>query len=497
MAKVCSFFLCFVFIFGCKDRQFNSSTQSAIGAPSPEAIVVPPPFPDASSVLPWGGRSPESWKPEALFANAIGKEFNLAWRENGVVDVLVAVPTRFEHGNFNPYGDGQINASMGFNSAWPHKRPQMLAVLKHYASDKPSRIFVRFDRALLKQQNEMELLLKESANAPVIRLTLPSRRDADGDLVAEIDAPGSWNLSGKSAQQRYAASAGVASALIRPLGQFDDWFPLTFRHPVTTTERLIDTVGSPQKIFPSGSGVMNPAKLDDPVGLRPESENENAFANALGFEIDKKWPAGFNNGHYPACNVHGVFAYNWNDMNAQKFTPTAVGRSWAWLTNPTNSISDSKQGPFKMIYTCFEPRRAVESTAGDATCRGQANEGIEAQHGVPTGAGWHLIGDPAETILNSLEKSPMMMAAGFSAPHERIALVPPDHGMAFGLNDVAVARWLMPGESFSTTRSKDPSRPNFHWFLFHGEEHACIMIWVHHCVPDDQQEPQFGGTACK
>ncbi|NBW83496.1 hypothetical protein EBR21_17245, partial [bacterium] len=351
--------------------------------------------------------------------------------------------------------------------------------------------------ALLKQQSEVELLFKESSTSAVVRLTVPAKRDAEGDLIAELDAPGGWNLSGKPVEQRYASSAAVASALVRPLGQFDDWFPLTFRHPVTTSGRLIETIGSPQKNFPPASGVVNPAKLDDPVRLKPENANENAFARALALEIDKKWPAGFNNSHYPACNVHGAFAYNWNDMNAQKFTPTAVGRSWAWLTNPANVISDSKQGPFKMIYTCFEPRRAVAPAEPDSTCRGQANEGIEAQYGVPTGAGWHLIGDPAETILNSLEKSPLMMASGFAAPHERIAFAPPDHGMAFDLKDVAVARWLMPGEAFSTARSNDSARPNFHWFLFHGEEHSCIMIWVHHCRPDDLAEPQFGGAACK
>ncbi|MEY3903601.1 MAG: hypothetical protein RL189_2907 [Pseudomonadota bacterium] len=488
----------FAGFFACKSRTYNTASSPSMDQSSKEVSRErPPQFPDGKSTEPWGGRLEAKWKAEAVFADALGDAMNIAWSEKDIADVLVAVPTKFSYGNFNPYGDGQVNTAMEFNSAWTHKRPQVVAALKHYSNNRPSRVVVRFDRALVQSQSEIELRFRNSPTVPSVDLRVKASKTSDGDLVAEFDAPGDWNMAGKGQEDRMIHSASSGSALVRPAGQFNDWFPLTFKHPVSTTERLTRSVNPQLRVFSAAAGVPFPENLADPMGLKPVGDQENSFSKALSLEIDKKWPKSFNNAHYASCNVHGNFASRWDAANAKNSFPTAVGRNWTWLTNPENSLNQPAQGPFKILYTCFEPRRVNKPPTVDSACVGQPTEGTEAQHGVPSGAGWHLIGDPAETLFNSVERVPLMMAAGFAAPHERISLNPPTGGIAYGLKDVAVARWLHPDEAFLTARSKDPTRPNFHWFLFHADEHVCTLEWVHPCVPDEASEPSFGGTSCK
>lgn len=487
--------LCLITV-ACKDRNFNNSV-SVTSTSTLERGVVPPRFPDATSSYPWGGPDVAKWKAEAVFSNAIGAAFNAAWLEPDIADVFVSVPTHFSYGKYNPYGDGQINTAMDFSSAWTLKRPQVIAVLKHFKNQKPSKLMIRIDRALVQNQSAIEILFQETQSSQPIKFLSAASRTPEGDLQTEIEAPGIWNVFNKTQDQRYEASAALATALIRPSGQFNDWFPIHFRHPVSSAERLKKTVDPKTSLFSASAPVPFPAQLDDPVGLMPRDSSENAFSKALKLEIDKKWPASFNNEHFTSCNVHGDFAMSWDDANARRAYPTAVGRNWTWLTNPENVLNQQKQGPFKILYTCFEPRRVNPPTQDDSSCVGQPTAGPEAAHGVPSGAGWHLIGDPAETLFNSVEKNPLMMASGFVAPHERIAMAPPTGGIAYALKDVAVARWLQPGEAFLTARSKDSARPNFHWFLFHSEEHVCTLGWVHPCVPDDQREPNFGGVGCR
>lgn len=67
-----------------------------------------------------------------------------------------------------------------------------------------------------------------------------------------------------------------------------------------------------------------------------------------------------------------------------------------WVTQPP-------QAPLKTVYSCWSPRNLVD----------------EARFGVPSGAGWHLIGDPAETIFNNLRSGEMLVGmAGEFRPTE-------------------------------------------------------------------------------
>jgi hypothetical protein len=482
-------------LVSCKTRSFRISDSNAKSAPS--ATSTPPQLPSAKSAQPWGGADPAKWSPESVFANALGAELNEAWQDKDLADALVAIPTKFQYGVLNPYGDGQINSRMESNPSWKLPRPQFVAVLKHYKIDVDSAIKLRLDRSLVKGQNQFEVLFKSSKSSKLQKFIVDAKLNAEGDLEATWKAPENWNQKNKSTDERYLEMASKSSALVRPVGQFDDWFPITFRHPVSTADKMIQTVDASHQKFSVDAKVTKPDRLDDPLDIKPKSSATNAFSNALDLEINKLYPSSFNPNHFPSCNVHGSFAYTWDDFNAGRVQPRAVGRNWTWLTNPNDPERKDPQGPFKILYTCFEPRRYARSASVDPECSKPEEVASEEDLGVPSGGGWHLIGDPAETLFNSVETTPLLVASGFAEVAPRIDLAPSDHGFAFGQKDVAVARWLFPGEAFMIAKSKELSQPNFHWFLFHGEEHTCTLEWVHECVPEDEKEPSFGGLGCK
>ena len=137
--------------------------------------------------------------------------------------------------------------------------------------------------------------------------------------------------------------------------------------------------------------------------------------------------------------------------------------------------------PFKLAYICFDKR----------------DPEAEAKFGVPSGGGWHEIGDPAETVMNTLEKAPVV----FGYANGRPAAAPPSGQFAYGLSDIAVIRELKPGFALitaggDTTRAEDasgwqnrgsqknkPDGRNYHWFAFHQAHEVCGLEWVHPKVP--------------
>jgi hypothetical protein len=159
-----------------------------------------------------------------------------------------------------------------------------------------------------------------------------------------------------------------------------------------------------------------------------------------GVDKFKNLGAGYNVDPYYNDNVHGRFP----DANGAK---TAVGGVLTW------GITDKAFGPFKNLYTCFEAR----------------DFGKEKELGIPSGAGWHHIGDAAETLLNTLSQSALPVA---------VARTHAQTGAAFGLSEVITATWLQSDEALVTTQGE------FHWYLNPYPESVCTEIWVHNCVPN-------------
>ena len=121
---------------------------------------------------------------------------------------------------------------------------------------------------------------------------------------------------------------------------------------------------------------------------------------------------------------------------------TATGRGWTW-------VADERPGGFKTLYTCFEARHPEREVAGSG--------------GVPSGGGWHYIGDAAETIINDLEPGPIVVGAATTFPLAPSALA--SGSFAWGLSDVATIRWLYPGEAFVTVPTIFRDRDQDHqWY---------------------------------
>jgi hypothetical protein len=134
-------------------------------------------------------------------------------------------------------------------------------------------------------------------------------------------------------------------------------------------------------------------------------------------------------------------------------------------------VADQPSAPFKILYTAFERRHPEREAA--------APDG-----GVPSGGGWHLIGDPAETILNSVESAPIVVG---SANNDTSGKALPSGTYAYGLSDVATVRWLRPGEAFSTKRGT-AGHANYHWFIFQQDREVVTEEWVHPHVPNDRYD---------
>jgi hypothetical protein len=182
-----------------------------------------------------------------------------------------------------------------------------------------------------------------------------------------------------------------------------------------------------------------------PLQYRTFSQNRVApnlakIAKSSGVQGFTNLGEGYNAQAWYSDNVHGFFP----DSNGSK---TAVGGVITW------GIVDKKFGPFKNLYTCFEARNKKE----------------EKLTGAPSGAGWHLIGDAAETLFNNLETKPLPIAKGRS------------HGFsepAYELTESLTATWLQTDEVLVSEKG------TFHWYLNPYESTVCTEIWVHNCVPN-------------
>lgn len=380
---------------------------------------------------PWGGNNQSNWRPEAMLANATSEALNSAWAMSDVKDVRVAVPVKLLDSGFIEFGDGQANAAPSFEW-WSAKRPPVVATLVHFKSG-PSRILFRFDRTL-RTAPDWELRYG-STTVKVITTT-----NAAGDFVASWTVPADVDLS---------STLSTQVLLVHPAG-WSDWWPVWFRIPVRKIDDLMSTVPASMGVFAhDGQSIV-------------DHERKGAKANpgATDTPYQRLTSRGvswvYNQQPYLPSDIHAIFPWN-----GQRYV-TGVGRGWTW-------VATSPPAPFKVMYTCFERRQP-------------GNEAGAPNGGVPSGGGWHRIGDPAETILNDLEAGPLVVGSGMNAPFT--GTIPNGGGWAYNLSDVAVIRWLQPGEAF-ITRKGDSGHSNYHWYYFHQGTEVCTEEWVHPTVPND------------
>lgn len=275
------------------------------------------------------------------------------------------------------------------------------------------RLAIRFDRTLPFGGDTFELWTP----AGTWVMSVPSTRTPEGDWLVELAA----------------VPAALAHRLVVSPRGWRDGFPLAFELPVTSIAQLAGSLPADQRVLPGGEPVI------DPVGAAEAAAGTTTVADLL---RGSSFPAGWNQVPFVTGDLHAAFP--------QGSVPrvTAVGGAETWLT----------EAPFKNLYVCLERR----DLAGEAT------------YAVPSGAGWHHIGDAGESLLASLEDSPLLVGHSAGAP-----LAPPAAGgFAYGLERAATFALLQPGQAFTTPRG------DFHWYAVHHDVDPCVQIWVHRCAPD-------------
>ncbi len=296
------------------------------------------------------------------------------------------------------------------------------AAFVHWSGTRPpvvgtrhgSRIEIRFDRTLPFAGDTFELWTP----AGTWLQSVPSTRTAAGDwLIVLADPP-----------------APIAERLVVSPRGWRDGFPLSFALPITSVGQLASSLPASLRQLPGGEPVV------DPVGAAAAAEGATTVHDVL---RSSSFPAGFINQHpFESSDLHAAFPQG----SAPRIT--AVGGAATWVA----------ESPFKNMYVCLDRR----STAA------------EAQHAVPSGAGWHHVGDAGESILSSLEGSPLLVGHAAGAP-----LAPPQNGgLAYGLAHATTYALLQPGQAFTTPRG------DFHWYAVHHATDPCVQIWVHRCAPD-------------
>jgi hypothetical protein len=399
----------------------------------------------------WGGSDASRWRPEAMLANATSEALNRGWALPNAKDVLVAVPVRMFSSPFSEFGDGQLNA-VAERGAWPTKeRPAVVATLVHF-TNAPSKLLLRLDRTLPTNVTTVEVVY--FANNQRKLVDVPVARTSSSDLEGE------WLVPDEVGFSSLVSSAAIA---LHPKG-WGDWFPIGFRAGV----RPIAELRASGVRFGDGKPVIDREAISvqreaTPIQTPFQRLASHAFA------------VPYNNGQRG-----GVVPFNPQDIHARfpfngGMVVTGVGQGFTW-------VADERPSGFKVMYTCFEGRNP-------------SSEASAPQGGVASGGGWHYIGDAAETILNDLEGGPLVVGAASTNPFWPAGL--PSGGFAYGLSDVAVVRWLYPGEAFVTPRGPglvDDGRggqilqDNFHWYYFHGRDNVCTEELVNTgAVPTDFQ----------
>jgi hypothetical protein len=380
-------------------------------------------------LTPWGGSDASKWRPEAILANAASAAMNDGWSRNDVKDVVVAVPLKLYSSGFFEYGDGQANARPEFEYWRGQTRPPVVASVIKF-KNAPTKLVVRFDRALPYDGTAFELRY----NATTLPMT--ATRDAQGDAVTEINLPSGLSFEDLLSQQ---------AALVHPQG-WADWFPIYFR---TGVKRISDLRAS-QTTFTDGRTVVDRERVTSVGASDGKTTLQRIQSHWFGFGYNGA--SGIVQPFQPAT-VHAIYPFYGRNV------VTGVGRGWTW-------VADQRPNGFKVMYTCFEKRRLdLEVSAPDGA--------------VQTGSGWHQVNDSAETIMNSVETGPQMVAAGRNNPWLETHL--PSGKFAYNLTDVATFRWLRPGEAFITAKGNwaDDGRgrwfeqANYHWYFFQQNKDVC------------------------
>jgi len=399
---------------------------------------------------PWGGSDTKKWQPEAVLANAVSEALNDGWADPEAKDVLVALPAKMQISSLRPYGDGQTNAALNFGSAWSFPQPPMIATLLSKKNG-DIKFKLRLHRSYDLNNHGLQMTYN-LAGQKKIKHWQKMTRTPEGDFEVE------WQVGSAEAPE-WGDLFKNNVAFVQPDG-WQDWFPLDFRNVVKPASELLAQVPVVKQKLGHGS-------LLDPENVSVQGKNDGSFpflnmqSETFGKEInaDRYFPVG-------GSGIHNEFP-----ENGTRITAVGHGNTLVMIKPPS---------PFKLAYICFDARNPHE----------------EAKFGVPSGGGWHEIGDPAETVFNTLEEAPVVFGYANGQP----AATTPSGSFAQGLADIIVVRKLMPGSALITAagtttaaeeasgwqnrgNQKITSGRNYHWFVFNQAHEICATEWVHPHIP--------------
>lgn len=418
-----------------------------------------PGLPTAGMPTAWGGPNPSLWRAEAILANAFSAGLNEGWQWNGIKDVYVSAPVQFQFTGERVYGDGQTNTELSFGS-WTEKEPPVIAILA-VMRDGRRHVTFKFSKKLPLKNPQISVISSPGIAGSPVRTDVVKLAIGADAVRGEWDAPNGLQFGDLQTARVF---------WVKPDG-WDSAFPFDFRQPVFSVPQLLNAAGASKT---AGQSVL------DPLGIYRKSQQLHQVSK-LTLTNETYGPEWFRDEHGQVHlrnePIHGAIHPNGGNV------PTAVGGGDTWFV---------PQGPgsaFKNLYTCFDQR----------------NPAKEAVAGVPSGGGWHEIGDAAETIVNDLENAPIPVGFGTGMP---FASPPAGLTFAYDLTDVATMRLLLPGEGLMTpagkrTWSEDATfrqtqhhdwgprgldrnaraDRNYHWFIFPANVPVCTQEWVHNCVP--------------
>jgi hypothetical protein len=366
------------------------------------------------------------------------------------------VPVQGNNYSNRPYGDGQTNALATFGQFWNQKRPPLVVILAILKTG-GSALKFKFHGSLVFTEPSVEVAYLKNGTPHFKKFGILSK-NSDGDYEAV------WQPNNDEAPI-WGSMFQNNVAFVR-LGGWNDWFPVDFRNVVIPNQQLLNQV-------PPSLRVLGKGSLLDPERVSVQGQATSAFPfQKMG---DPLFGSDIEATKYFPVQPPGIHNSYYTDDG--KVITTAVNNG-ATVVIPSRSMNPPGIAPFKMAYICFEPR----------------NERAESVAGVPSGGGWHEIGDPAETVINSLENAPVV----FGYANGQTSANPPSGNFAYGLTDVAVIRKIFPGtaivtsagpttlqEGYSPNRGRGPAEGrNYHWFIFNHTSPVCAMEWVHNCVPN-------------
>lgn len=422
------------------------STGKADGVTTTSGMPYLPAPGGTGALTPWGGTDPARWRPEAIMANAASQALNEAWSRTGVTDAIVAMPVHMLNSNFYEFGDGQANVAPSFES-WSESRPPVVATLLKLSGGGLKMVLLA-DHALPNSDATWDASF--TVNGQTRTVSLPITRNSAGDGIAEWDVP---------AELGWDDPRSTQVVFVHP-HTWGDWFPIMFRFPVRSIPSLKSEIMPGFQTFADGGDVQD----HEGVSMQTHPGSGTPFQRLSAHTFS----SAYNQMPFTPTDIHAQFPYMNHDY------VTGVGMGWTWVANVPAA-------PFKIMYTCFDKRNPqAEATAPDG--------------GVPSGGGWHRIGDNAETVLNDLEADPLVLGSAIADPANGAT---PTGGFSYGLTDVATVRWVKPGEAFVTPKAVD-QHFNYHWYFFAGDKPVCTEEWVHPCRPtnygfacDDQSAVTF------